>query len=77
MKVNNISFRDSRKSEKTGAPYSLVDVDFEIGNETFHTTFAVFAMNITDGLDKIKSEIGKYIVHLLFKNYNDLEKLKG
>ena len=80
MKINSIDFRDKKEYQK--APnfpkqyYQIVDVDFEIGNQQFIYSFAVFANDFLDALPKIKREVGNYLIHQLFEKYDAMNKLK-
>ena len=80
MKINSIKFRDKKTYQPSlNTPpksYQIVDVDFEIGNQQFIYSFAVFSDDFLDALPKIKREVGNYLVHQLFQGYDAINKLK-
>lgn len=88
MKINSIKFRSRKEyinipyisnNPKLYVPkshYQIVDVDFEIGNRQFIYSFAVFSEDFLDALPKIKKEVGNYLIHQLFENYDAMQKLK-
>lgn len=82
MKINSIEFREKKAYKSplgTNSPqsfYQIVDVNFEIGNQQFIYSFAVFANDYLEALPKIKKEVGNYLTHQLFENYEAMNKLK-